>query len=239
MKGIKWFWGKAQSYIYMKTAIKSMSWVDLDVSGEASRVLFEQLFNCRVKDRDYVCVQKNIALLSIPSTYEEFVSGKPKQALRTNINKATKNGYHCECFNGLEYFKDIMEINCSSKFRGGKEMEEKYTDEKMVEEYLRTSPVLFGTFTEDGKLIAYIQLLRINKMLITNKILGHADFLENGLMYFMISQLVKSVIQDKDDASHIMYAKYLVGRTHAGYTYFKERCGFNGVNVRFHLHYGS
>ena len=216
-----------------------MAWTDLEVSGDSSREIYDELFKTKIKGKDYIDTQKNIALLSVPLSYDDYIRGKAKQALRTNINKASKKGYYCKYFDGIDYIDDIMSINCSSDSRGGREMEERYTNRSMIEEFLNSSPVMFGTFTVEGKLIGYIQILRINQMFITNKILGHANFLDTGLMYYMISKLVESIIKNDPDVTHIMYAKYLVGRSHAGYTYFKERCGFQGTNIRFHLHYSK
>lgn len=236
MKVVEWFVGKAKSYLSMKCAIAEMEWIDLDVNGECSKEIYEQLFHIKIKKKDYINKQKNLALLTIPNTYEEYTRGKAKQALRTNVNKSKKEGYKCRCFSGAEYIDDIMEINRSSNERGGREMEARYTDRKQVELFLQTQPNMYGAFTSSGKLIAYIQLLQINSMLVINKILGHNDFLKNGVMYLIVAELVNEVIEKKD-ITHIMYAHYLVGRSHAGYTYFKERSGFVGGNVRFHLHF--
>lgn len=236
MNCFKWFFGKVHSYISIKKAIASMEWIDLDVSGDSSKDIYERLFTRKVKNRDYIEKQKNIAVLRLPASYEEYVSGKTKQSLRTNINKAKKNGYYCSFFFGTEFFDDIMEINRSSEYRGGRVMEDRYTDASLVKEFLNTDPLLFGAFTSEGKLISYIHVLRINALLITNKILGHSDYLDNGLMYFMISQFVDTAIRMSEKATYIMYGFFLVGRSHAGYQYFKERCGFKGMNIRFHFH---
>ena len=239
MKSVDWVIGKVKSYLYIKKSISEMEWIDLDVQGEQSKNIYEQLFNIKIQNKDYINKQKNLALLSVPGSYNEFTRGKSKQALRTNVNKSIKEEYTCRSFKGEEYIDDIMEINLSSCERGGREMEERYTDRKQVEKFLSTQPTMFGTFTKEGKLIAYIQLLQVNSMLVTNKILGHNDYLNNGGMYYIVAQLVKEAIENKKNITHIMYAHYLVGRSHAGYTYFKERSGFEGINVRFHLHYAK
>ncbi len=231
----QWFYGKVQSYISIQKAIKQMEWIDLEVKGLDSKKTYEDLFKCKIINKNYIDKQKNIALLPIPSSYNDYLRGKAKQALRTNVNRATKQGYYCNYLNGIDFLDDIMDINRSSDQRGGREMEERYINREMVEQFLSTSPQMFGVFSKEGKLVAYIQLLRVNSMLITNKILGHADFLDDGIMYYMISQLVARILDEKQDITHIMYARYLVGRSHAGYTYFKERCGFNGYNIRFHI----
>lgn len=66
-------------------------------------------------------VIKNLALLPIPDTFDEYMRGKTKQALRTNVSRAVKNEYFCSYFNGFDYIDDIMEINLSSEDRGGAE----------------------------------------------------------------------------------------------------------------------
>lgn len=118
-------------------------------------------------------------------------------------------------------------------------MTEAYTNRSMVRDFLSVSPIMFGTFTSEGKLVGYIHIIITGAMMATNKILGHADYLDDGIMYFMIAELVKKNIEEKTNVTHIMYANYLVGRKHAGYTYFKRKCGFEGYNVRVHLYYGD
>lgn len=90
MSFVKWFYGKAKSYISMKISIKKMAWTDLEVSGDSSREIYEELFKTKIKGKDYIDTQKNIALLSVPLSYDDYIRGKAKQALRTNINKASK-----------------------------------------------------------------------------------------------------------------------------------------------------
>lgn len=239
MNPVVWFLGKAQSYLSIKKEIRQMKWIDFEIDGMSSKVAYEGIFDKQVEKRNYVAVRKNIALLPIPDTFDEYVRGKTKQALRTNVSRAVKNGYFCSYFNGLDYIDDIMEINLSSEIRGGRKMEERYTSCSMVKDFLLGSPVMFGTFTSEGKLVGYIHVLITGTMMATNKILGHADHLDDGIMYFMIAELVKRKIEEKTNVTHVMYASYLSGRSHAGYTYFKRKCGFEGCNVRFHLHYGN
>lgn len=239
MNPVVWFLGKAQSYLSIKKEIRQMKWIDFEIGGALSKAAYEGIFDRKVENRDYVAVRKNIALLPIPDTFDEYMRGKTKQALRTNASKAVKKGYFCSYFNGLDYIDDIMEINLSSEIRGGRKMEEPYSNRGMVREFLSASPVMFGTFTSEGKLAGYIHVLITGTMLATNKILGHADYLDDGVMYFMVAELVKKKIEEKSNVTHVMYASYLSGRSHAGYTYFKRKCGFEGYNVRFHLHYGD
>lgn len=239
MNPIVWFRGKAQSYLFMKKEIRQMKWIDFEISGISSKAAYEGIFGKPIKNKDYVAVRKNIALLPIPDTLDEYVRGKTKQALRTNISRAAKNGYCCGYFTGIDYLDDIMEINLSSESRGGRKMEENYVSRDMVKEFLSDLPIMFGIFTSEGKLVGYIHVLITGTMMATNKIIGHEAHLDNGVMYFMITELVKENIEKKANVTHVMYANYLSGRSHAGYTYFKRKCGFEGYNVRFHLHYGN
>lgn len=98
-----------------------MKWIDFEIDGALSKAAYEGIFDRQVENKDYVVVRKNIALLPIPDTFDEYVRGKTKQALRTNVSRGVKNGYFCSYFNGLDYIDDIMEINLSSEIRGAED----------------------------------------------------------------------------------------------------------------------
>lgn len=223
---------KLRSYFEIKKAIMKMPWVDFEIIDKDSKKAYEGIFDEKVKEGPYKKRKKNVALLCIPESFDVYRGGKEKQALRTNIKKAVDRKYICHRFRGMDHIEEIMEINTSKNSRGGKPMEESYVDEESVRGFLQEEPELFGIFTENKKLVGYIHVLRAGSMLATNKILGHAEYLDDGIMYYMISELVKDCLESPQ-ISHIMYASYLSGRSHAGYTYFKRRCGFEGYNIRF------
>lgn len=234
---VKIFTKKVMNYIKRKIVILQMEWIDFDADTKEDINAWEGVFNKKIetKKEPYIIKKRNVALLTLVDSFEEYKKGKDKQAFRTNYNKAVKKGYLFKKFEGFNFFDDLMEINTSSELRAGRKMSEIYTDPKLVKEFLKTSPDLYGAFTSQGKLVGYFHVLSAGKLMTINKILGHHAYLADGIMYFMLGELLKVTFQMQEEFTHIMYGTYLYGESGAGVFYYKERCGFRGWNVRHRI----
>ena len=75
-----------------------------------------------------------VCLLEKPTTIDDYTSGKAKQILRTNSNKAQKLGYYFNCFdiNDKTIQGQIQKINMSCENRQGKEMNPEYYDKNKI-----------------------------------------------------------------------------------------------------------
>ncbi|MCX8053344.1 MAG: hypothetical protein N3B12_06015 [Armatimonadetes bacterium] len=175
-----------------------------------------------------------VALLQIPDTFDEYLKGKEKQALRTNRNHAMKDGFRFDVFSPSAYAKDILEINLSSPLRQGLPMNEGYTDEHKVSIWIRSLPQLFGVFNREGALRAYAKVPFCGEVAIFARLLGHADDLEKGIMYLMISEIVRQCIERKQQCGQPKWLMYdtMVGGA-VGIRYFKERLGFKPYRVKW------
>lgn len=60
-----------------------------------------------------------VALLALPDTFEEYLRGKDKQALRTNRKHALAQGYYCDQFLPTEHLSEILAVNRSKPARQG------------------------------------------------------------------------------------------------------------------------
>ncbi len=236
---IKEMIGKGRRFFTMKKDIACMEWVDFTASSMEDVKAWEGIYDkpIVIKEKEYVFRKKNMALLEMPEDFENYKKGKPMQAFRTNYNKGKKKGFTCRLFCGLDYFEQIMEINLSKDERAGHAMSGIYTDRGKVRAFLGTNPVMFGTFTSEGKLIAYLHLLNGGGILALNKIIGHGEYLADGVMYFMLGELIRQIpdIYPHKRVSYIMYGSWYGGVASAGIKYYKTLCGFCGYNIRYHV----
>ena len=231
--------GKGKRFLIREKEIAKMEWLDFTASSMEDIRAWEDVFDkpIVIKKREYTFKKRNIALLEMPRDFESYKSGKPMQAFRTNYNRGKKNGFSCRLFHGIDYFEQIMAINLSKDERAGRTMGEMYTDREKVIAFLKKEPVMFGTFTAQGELIGYLHLLFGGGMLALNKILGHGAYLEEGVMYFMLGELIRQIpdIYENGGVRYIMYGSWNGGVASAGIQYYKARCGFCGYNVRYHI----
>lgn len=181
-----------------------------------------------------------VALIELPESLDAFLKGKEKQAFRTNRNKAIKLGYTARFFHSPDFAEQIFAVNTSSQERQGHEMSASYTDLSQVKEYCAKYPHLFGVFNPEGSLCAYIHPIECGEIVLLNRILGHAEHVNNGVMYFMLSALIdeltqKGTLNEQPDprgrVRFIMYDTYFGAAD--GLKYFKERLGFKPYRVKW------
>lgn len=173
-----------------------------------------------------------VALLKIPDTFEDFLKGGERQALRTNRTKALKEGFKYSQFEAKQYVEDILAINTSAPVRQAKPMDKSYLTREMVLKFIEENPVLHGVFNKEGTLVAYSQTVLCGEVLILNRIIGHAAFVDQGIMYLLVSEIVKEMISLKKENGLPLWIMYdMFFGALPGLRYFKERLGFKPYRV--------
>jgi hypothetical protein len=175
-----------------------------------------------------------VALLLLPETFDGYLAGRAKQAVRTNRRRAEKKGYRYAQLPSLDYLDDIVEINRSAPVRQGRPMGDTLVDRETMARALSQRPLIHGILGSDGRLRAYIVTLDLGDALLLSLILGHADALEDGVMYLLLSEVVRSSIEGRrsDGSPHWLMYDTFWGAT-PGLAYFKERMGFEPRTVKW------
>lgn len=204
--------------------------LDNDSPGRAMRATFNKP---HVKYRIIRSKTIGVALLRSPESKEGYLRGKPKQVVRTNINKARKSGYFCAVFHALDRIDEMIAINCSSTNRQGRLMSSAYTDGASLKSYFQNSDRILGVFASDGGLVAYAQPVVSGELLLIKRILGHDAHLEHGIMYLLMYGLIEYAIEDHCSQSvHWIMYDTMYGAA-PGLRYFKERLGFQPYRVKW------
>jgi hypothetical protein len=137
---------------------------------------------------------------------------REKEVMR-KYKRCIRKGYYCELFNPKEYCKDIYDINHSKAIRQGVSMQSWYQHsvEELKNEFRNyKSPydegeclyhykVWFGVFTKEKKLVGYIALTRIGQFSTYESILGHGDYLHDGIMFFLHFYIQKLIRETNDE----------------------------------------
>ena len=170
-----------------------------------------------------------VAIIKVPDTLDKYL--KHIGAKSRNMNKkAQKNGIVCSEFKWNDKLDDIYEINTSSSIRQGREMDNTYKEypkkmETFKEEDFKITHI--GAF-KDNRLVGYVELYIYGNFAMTNRILGHKEFLKFGVMNLMMQRCVEYAIEQD-----IEYINYLTmqNRANNSLSAFKYRVGFREFSL--------
>lgn len=188
-----------------------------DVCRQFGRPLYEQMASGRYD----AC-----SVLPLPVHLDEWRVAH--RTARKRADRAARRGYAFGPIDRHLYSRDIFEINTSAPARQGRPMSSGY----LVETEFGPLPAYpcsrhavrtYGVTGTDGRLVAYLWLYRCGQLALVSQILGHADHLENEVMYLLMQGVVEA--ESAVDADGIVvYNRHDSGTD--GLRWFKERCGF-------------
>jgi hypothetical protein len=170
-----------------------------------------------------------VAIIEKPINIEKYL--KLIGAKSRNMNKkALKNGIRCDAFNWNEKIEEVYQINISSLYRQGRQMDKSYKEyPKKIHSLIKGDfkKVYIGAFKED-KLIGYIELYIYGNFAMINRILGHKEFLKYGVMNIMIKKCIEYMIEN-----NVEFLNYLTmqNRQHSSLSAFKYRVGFREYSL--------
>ncbi|SFH81287.1 hypothetical protein SAMN05192551_103135 [Tindallia magadiensis] len=185
--------------------------------------------------------QIQMALINLEEfgDFEEYLSESKKKHKGSSVRhakKSSREGYYCKPFNYSLFIPDIVEINHSKEIRCGRKMSDSYrrsidelggAPQNFFEFQWPKCPVHYdlwwGVFEErkgyeqgevitGEKLLAYIRLRRNGNYALYGQILGHGDYLNKGIMYYLHFHIMEWLLTSK--SSHAMDIQYLC---YAGY----------------------
>lgn len=175
-----------------------------------------------------------VALTPLLDTFEEYLRGKDKQALRTNRKRALAEGFYFGEFAPVERLEEMLDINRSKPMRQGKPMAKSYVEEQELVTYLEGIRSMFGVFNAEGRLRAYAYVRVCGEVGVVSRLLGHGDDLDKGIMYLLLSEVIRHLIELKQKQGvprWVMYDTFFGASP--GLRYFKERMGFKPYRVRW------
>lgn len=174
------------------------------------------------------------ALMQLPGSMEEYLSGKHKEYLRRMRNRAVRQGFRFGTADPLKYLDDMLAINMSVPIRQGRAMDAEYLDKASLLTYFQGRGKIYCIFDSRGTLRAYADIPIVGDVGIFNRILGHDEDLDKGVMYLLVSEIVREMITLKKSIGRPNWMEYdtFFGGS-KGIRYFKEKLGFMPYKVRW------
>lgn len=145
---------------------------------------------------------------------------------RKRADRAYARGYTFHTVKREHHASDIHAINLSATHRQGRPMAESYRrppDATPLAFYPceRHAVRMFGVEDRAGTLVAYAVIYRAGELALVSQILGHADHLDNEVMYLLVQGVVA---KEEEPSGFLVYNRFDSGTD--GLRFFKERLGF-------------
>lgn len=209
-------------------------------------------------DKRYVPMMIDLAAYPDWPSFEAYVKSFGKGQRPRMAARAERNGFYAEPFDWNTYIADIYAINTSKSVRSGGEMSPSYrrTIEEMggLPKVYRDPPPpqcpliwdqAWGVFRKepghrqgevvvDQRLVGYISLRRFGNFAMYSMILGHGDYLNEGVMVLLHLKIVRWLLEQRHEpvAGGLRYLFYggMQNGT-AGLFQWKRLAGFRPYRV--------
>ena len=172
-----------------------------------------------VKNKQIGVAFINLMDFSLPENYFSSINGKNSAYYYSR--KCHRRGYALEKIDRNKFSNDIALIENSAPMRQGKVMSADYGQSDRV--YFDHAHYKYFGVTLDGKLVAYCNVGFYGNFACISRLLGHADHLNDGVMYFMILEIVADLIREKA-VRYIFYDTWYGASL--GLKQFKRKLGF-------------
>lgn len=156
---------------------------------------------------------------------------------RKRAAQAARLGYTFAPFSRENHADGIHAINVSMPERQGRPMSAGYRERPSfspLPDYPcdRHRITAYGVRAADGTLAAYCVIYRVGDLVMFSQILGHGDHLDAGIMYLLVSEVVRE--QAAAGPGTAFYNRHDSGRG-GGLRWMKERLGFTATRVDWRL----
>ncbi len=181
----------------------------------------------------YLQLREGYELCSVMPIAETVAGWREEhRTARKRSNKCRELGYRFSVVKRHKYADDILAINTSKAIRQKRPMTPGYSERPSdapdpYPRCRRHGVHAYGVLAADGTLVAYLWLYRVGQLALVSQILGHADHLENGIMYLLWDGMV--ALESFDPDGYIVYNRHDSGT--AGLRFYKERVGLEETAV--------
>ena len=189
-------------------AISRLPGVKIEMSGDAGSRLLYGVFTARhPRWRLIQNTRWGVALIELPATIDDYVRGISRQA-RRGIKRAKESGFAFMPIDPLTRIDEVLAVNHSASERQGRPMHRAYFNEETLRSYFSRSADVFGVMDQAGVLRAYICVRLCGEVACIERLLGHADALEDGVMYLLVQGVVDWVIKQRGGGAQPTWLMY-------------------------------
>jgi hypothetical protein len=221
-------WSRFERFVARSLEIVRAPRVTIEVYGDEEARAIYRSFTARHRRFKVTGAKRwGVALIRLPDSFAEYLGGGSKTLLRRKRRLADSNGFRYATLRPLDYLDDIMAINRSASTRQGRPMPASYLDSNLVRRSLESLSQIHGILDRSGRLRAYAVIPDIGDAIVFGRLLGHADDVELGVMYLLVSEVIRQAVEARASNGTPIWAMYdtLWGAL-PGLAHFKRRLGF-------------
>jgi|GEM_PF-585723 len=175
-----------------------------------------------------------VALLPVPEEIDKYLQSiNGKNSAAYYARKAERRGYIVREIDRNQHVDDIHEITISKPERQGRPLPDEKL-QKRTHYSIMPNYHYYGVLTADNKLVADAWVASYNELDLIVGIMGHADHLNNGVMYQLVIHIVKHAAAMKKKGAPVKYVMYdtFFGAT-SGMLMFKQKLEFKPYRVNW------
>lgn len=215
----------------MATASETVVEISLEVECPHERD------GCRSHARNLLEVLDNgrydrCSVMKLPRSLDEWM-GEHRTARKRGA-RAGRLGYRFKTILRHERVDEVFAINTSMPDRQGRPMSKGYHErpsETPLPAYAcdRHAIHTYGVVDDSDVLVAYLWMYRAGDLALVSSILGHAEHLDNGVMYLLMAGAIGQELERGPGL--LVYNRHDSGTD--GLRFYKERCGLEERLVRW------
>lgn len=203
--------------------------------GDTRADLCHTLPNTEYRGTYYESTPHALSVAVLPGDGHAYEYGCSVVA-RQNARYAANHGFRYQRVDRADWEDDLHAIRSSAPVRQGRAMPQAYMDRQtyghdVPSDCLRHGSTVHGVIGPDDHLAGYVQVVQCGEVVRVNTILGHADLLEQRIMWLLMMETAKHHI-DVCGARFFLYYTHLSGHG-PGLRYFKERLGFRPHKIEW------
>lgn len=201
--------------------------------GDTNLAVCHELPNQEYGGTFYATTPHPLSVAVLPQDGHAYEYGCSVVA-RQNARYAANQGYRYQRIDRAEWEDDLHALRSSTPFRQGRNMPVHYMERQTYSPDVpsgcrRHGVTVHGVIGPDGHLAGYTQVVQCGEVVRVNTILGHADRLNDRVMWLLMMEAAKHHI-DECGARYFLYYTHASGHG-PGLRYFKERLGFRPHTV--------
>jgi len=195
-------------------------------------------YNSRKRHQKFLIIREfewGVALCHLPTSFEVYFMAI-EAAARRNYKKALRLKYRVERINFNDHLGSIQKIQTSTYIRQGKSIPKTWGEVKPCTDPISLNNIhdyqWYGVFGEQG-LVAYASCFACGQVAMIEHILGHQDYLSDGIVPLLIIDIAKSLLNNNPNVMYYVYGTYFGAST--SLRRFKEKFLFKPHRVTWIL----
>jgi hypothetical protein len=181
------------------------------------------------KTLDHDRYRHGASILRLPDNIEQHLT--EHRTFRKRVLRARRLGYHVRSIEPKDHYGEILAINRSTPARQGRAMDDSYVNAPQSGPMTKYACrwhniVMYGVLSEQDRLVGYATMYRCGELLHVSQFLGHASFLDDGIMYLLLAEIMR---EHEDRPGVLFYNRHDSGTD--GLRFFKERIGLRQGDV--------